>query len=263
MKRRKPAPPKRNNATRHRRTAAKPEVKILTSKLRRHWKKLNPIDRGDRLRKLLELGCSRRGLGEDLGLSPTTIRRHSTLATLSEEVREAIRAGFSVKKALAQKANADKQRKRLERIALDERTGEISDRLTEIILTFCKTIKGVPPAPISEGALVTFLSEVRNRIWEMEHRGLRRLKLPKPLDLRRRFIQLRPPAVKDDLPLIQLIDWLAILIFNEESERVIWERAIEKAGLRAKELRKPHQQEVRERNQWRLEISAGPPRRRY
>jgi hypothetical protein len=57
-----------------------------------------------------------------------------TIAALPETEREAIRNGASAKKILARKAGADRLRNMRERVALDMRTGELSERLADMIL---------------------------------------------------------------------------------------------------------------------------------
>ena len=47
---------------------------------------------------LTALGCSTRGLGEELGQSATTVRRHIAIAKLPAAQREAVRNGKSAKK---------------------------------------------------------------------------------------------------------------------------------------------------------------------
>lgn len=151
-----------------------------------------------------------------------------------------------------------------ERVSLDQRTGELSDRLADIILEFCKTIKGVPPTPVLESELVTFLSEARNEAWAMEASGAPPMKFPKRMDLRQRFRRTQPRFEPDTLCIAHLAEWLAVVLRAEEPERTIWERAIEKARKRSGELqvRLTLQQHFQVRRQKELEILNGPPPRR-
>jgi hypothetical protein len=256
--------------TAHRRAVSDLEVQDLLAVLRREWQKIDRIERGNRLLDLAKRGCSTRGLGEALGQSATNILRYMTFPTLPEREREAIRSGSSAKEILALEAQADRRRKMRERVALDDRTGELSDHLADAILAFCKTIKRVPPTPVLENELVSFLSEARNAAWEMEASGVPPLKLPKRLDLRQRFQRTRPPVQEDLLYMAHLANWLAVLLRAEAPERPIWERAIEKAGKRSGELHvrltiSEHFRARRERELklWELLLEGPPPRKRY
>lgn len=252
--------------TTHRRAVSDPEVQDLLVALRREWNEIDRIERGKRLLDLAKRGCSTRGLGEALGQSATNIRRYMTFPNLPEREREDIRTGSSAKHILALKAQADRRRKMRKRVSLDERTGELSDRLAETILAFCKTIKRVPPIPVLENELVFFLSEARNAAWKMEASGTRPMKLSKQLNLRQRFQRTRPRFQQDLSYMAYLAKWLAALLRAEAPERPIWERAIEKSGKRSRELRGrlTIQRHFQLRRQRQLEFLEGPlPRKQY
>lgn len=245
---------------------ANPEVQRLIAELNDEWETIDRFDRGERLLSLAGLGCSTRGLAEALGQSATNIRRYMTFPALTEREREAIRTGSSAKHILALKSQADRRRKMRERVSLDMRTGELSDCLADTILAFCKTIKGMPPTPVLENELIFFLSEAGNAAREMDAAGTPPMKLPKRLELRQRFRRTRPQLQQDTLFMAYLAKWLAVLLRAEAPERPIWERAIEKAGKRSRELhvRLTIPQQFQVRRQRALDISEGPPpRRRY
>lgn len=259
------------NLTAHRRALADPEVQRLLAELCDQWDALDRIERGEKLVKLATLGCSTRGLEDALGYSATNIRRHMTFPKLPEQEREAIRTGSSAKIILDRKAEADRRAKSFERVSFDKRTGELSDRLADRILAFCraskpKGLKRVPYAPILEQELVSFLSEVRNAVWQMEASGAPPMKLPKTRNLRQRFQRTRPSADPDLNYMAHLAQWLAVFLRAEAPERPIWECAIDKAGKRSKELRvrltiAQHLQIRQEREL--LKILGPPPRRHY
>ena len=254
---------KHKNKTAHKQAIADPEVRDDIVRLRREWDRIDPIERGTRLCQLAGLGCSTRGLELRLKKSATNIRRHMTLAALPKQKREAIKAGSSAKEILASKAYTDRMRKREQRIALDRSTGEISDRVADTIVAFCKTVEGVPQNPIAKELLVTFLSEVQNAAWQMQSVGLRPPTLPKLLTVKHRFLLARPPYAEDIALIANMARWLAILVLADAPERDIWERAIDKARKRAPELRvkltlEEHFQVARERKR---KIEMGPPRR--
>ena len=236
MKRR-PKRAHRKNLTAHKRAIASPQTESALNELRKVWDRIDRIERGERLRQLIERGCSRRGLGEALRQSASTIRRHMTLAALPEQEREEVRAGSSAKRILAKKSRADRLRKRQARVETDSRTGEFSDRIADTILAFCRRVKGTPELPIMEKELVFFLSEARNAMWQLERRGAQPIKLTKRLTLKQCFARTRPPYEDGDLWMGYQAKWLANLLLAEAAEKPIRERAIEKAGERAKELR--------------------------
>jgi hypothetical protein len=187
-----------------------------------------------------------------------------TFPTLPQLEREAIRTGSSAKHILALKAKAERRRKMRGRSSFDEKTGELSDRLADTILAFCKTNDEVPPTPVLEEELVPFLSEARNAAWKMEASGEPPIKLTKQLNLRERFLRTMPRVQPELLYMAHLAKWLAVLLRAEAPERPIWERAIEKAGKRSKELRVrltiQQHFDARLERQW--ELFVGPPPRK-
>lgn len=159
--RRKITAQKRKHVTAHRRASASQAVAALIVQLRRSWKALDRVERGDRLCELAKLGCSTRGLGEELGLSATTIRRHIDLASMPESAREAVKAGASSKKILAAKAANVRRQKKQKRVTDEQRTGALSDEIADIILWFCSG-KGRPARTrILIGDLPEFLNSLR------------------------------------------------------------------------------------------------------
>lgn len=68
------------NNTPHQRAMANPEVQELISALRAESEKLSPRQQGERAIKLLDLGCSTRGIARETGIKESTLRRHITLA---------------------------------------------------------------------------------------------------------------------------------------------------------------------------------------
>ena len=147
--------------TAHRQIAKKPAIQRAIRKLSRDWKQLDPVERGDLLCALTSAGCSGRGLAEDLGQSPTNIRRHLTLANLPDAEREAVKAGKSAKRILELKAREDRRRRMQQRIDEDRRTGAISDQLADHIIEFCKAHRSNVTAKDPD-MLTHFFSAVRN-----------------------------------------------------------------------------------------------------
>ena len=267
MSRKKASKPARKNSNQHQRTVADPNIQANIDNLRLKWNDFDPIERGAQLRKLVGCGCSKRGLGDALEVRDSTIRRHMTLADLPEQVREAVRGGFSAKKILEYKAQADRQTRRKRRIALDKETGELSDHLADTILAFCRSDGGVTPNPIDEQYLAKFLSEVRKKCSKLEEAGFCPPKLLKHHNMKERF-RLTKPKVRDDVAVNHLIEWLAILILAEIAEGPIWETAIEKPEKRSKEVipidtRTPVQKHMDYQAERLRRKITSPPRRRY
>lgn len=267
MSKRKPPKKKRKNVTRHRRAAADPSVNDRIEDLLLHWDELDRASKGQRLKDLLSSGCSTRGLADSLPISATSIRRYIDTANLPQKAIEAIRSGYSAKKILNHKAQLDRQHRRDDRVKLDEKTGELSDGLADIILAFCKTSDEFPFAKYEEHFLIKFLSEVRNVCWRLESNGFPFPKLLKKHNFKKRLRLTRPP-VTSDIPLVHPIEWLAILILAEVPERPIWEAAIVKAAKRAKELKpKDNRSQVKKYLDYKAEslrrIISSPPRRWY
>lgn len=255
----------KSNLMAHRRIIADPQVMALIRALRREWKKINPIERGERLQELAKRGCSTRGLGNGLRQSPTTVRRYLTLAGLPEEQREAVKAGSSAKNILDRKARADRMRRMRKRIAEDGQTGKWSNRIADIILTFCRRVDNLPEFPVLEGDLPEFVNSVRQVLFEFQKRGAPAIRLSRMLTPKQRFQRTRPQPDPDQFWMVQQARWLATLIWSEAREEPIWDRALEKAERRRSELRvkmTPLERWVKTRERL-ADITAGPSRRRY
>lgn len=77
-------PPKRHNLTGHDRAMTDAEVKNAFGALKSSLNSLSGEEQGNRFRKLVDSGCSIRGLGRDLGIPPTTVKRYMKLAETLE-----------------------------------------------------------------------------------------------------------------------------------------------------------------------------------
>lgn len=144
--------------THHKKAFTNSQTVELLSYLRKHWKILDGIDRGDRLQTLVEAGCTRRGLADDLRQSPTTIGRHIELASLSNNVRTSVRQGTSAKKALNQNA-IQKHRSRIRRmLAAEKASGSVSDHAAQVVAQLLLDRK--QKLRISEGYVAQLFLEV-------------------------------------------------------------------------------------------------------
>lgn len=72
----------------------------LTADLAQRWPRLNLVERGDELEKILALGFSRRALALGLDWSEGTVRRNLKLANLPASTRAAMAGGCSAKLVL-------------------------------------------------------------------------------------------------------------------------------------------------------------------
>ena len=74
----------RRNDTDHQRAMTEPRVQKLLSALRVSWNDLSPQERGEQLSKLIDFGCSVRGIARELGKPESSIRRYIAQANSSE-----------------------------------------------------------------------------------------------------------------------------------------------------------------------------------
>ena len=93
----------RVNLTVNRRAMADPKVKLLINELQSGWDRIGSVERGDRLRALVSLGCSTRGLGKELKQSATNIRRHIALRSLPAADCKAVRAEVPQRRFLSRR----------------------------------------------------------------------------------------------------------------------------------------------------------------
>jgi hypothetical protein len=234
--RRKAGKRPRRNSTAHKRALKSQVVKVLIVHLRKSWKTMNGVARGDSLRVLVYHGCSARGLAKNFRQSPTTIRRQMELASLPVAQRRAVNAGASAKKILEAKAVSDRWRRAKERIDDDLRTGALSDELTDIVLDFCRGEAGLPPMRMVPDDLPMFLGCVATHLSEFEVYGKRGIRATKSMGIDELFRQTRPPEDEDVFWMDHQSEWLANVILAKAPIRPIWESALMKAQKRAAEL---------------------------
>lgn len=218
----------------HRKVASSPEVSPLIDDLRRDWGLCDTVQRGDRLRDLVRLGCSLRGLARDLDIPEPTLRRYVTLSLLPEADREALKAGGSAKKAMERKAIKDHASAGQQRLNEEKRSGAPSDKGTDIILDFCKN--GVPDEPIIDCDLPLLLEDVRRFTRGELGPPPPVIQLPKKISLPELYRITRPPKSPDEEWLGHRVIWLAKIMMAIAPEFDIRETAMNKAEKRAEEL---------------------------
>ncbi len=232
----KPAKQPRINKSRHYRAKLNPKVRELIKVLRNGWAAMDAVERGQRINSLVSVGCSRRGLGRDLGVSATSIRRHVEIAGLPGADRKAISAGTSAKRILAAKATAERQRRRQQRVDEDSKTGALSDKVATIILEFCRLGKELRKAPMIRGVFPILLDKVGSHIRDFEVSGHRAVKVSKKLESRELFRKTRPRAATNTPAVAHQAPWLAEVLWLIAPESPIRASAMLKARRRAGEL---------------------------
>jgi hypothetical protein len=232
----KPTKEKRRNKNRHYRATLNPKVRKLIEFLRNSWAVMGAVERGQRIKKLVSVGCSKRGLERELGVSESSIRKHAEIADLPESDRKAIDSGASAKKIRTQKAAAERQAQRQKRIDDDKRTGALSNKIATTILEFCRAGKELRKDPMIRGAFPRLLDNVESHLRDFEAAGRRAVKVSKNLEPRELFRRARPRAARNTPAVVRQAEWLAEVLWLIEPESPIRASAILKARKRASEL---------------------------
>ncbi len=227
---------KRRNKNRHYRSTLNPKVRKRIEFLRAGWTVMGGAERGQRINNLLSFGCSKRGLGRELGGSETSIRRYAEIAGLPESDRKAINSGASAKEILKQKATAALQRERRLRIDQDARTGALSSEIASIILEFCRTGSQLRKQPMIRAMFPTLLDNVGSFLRKFEQTDHRAPKAAKKFEPRELFWKTRPRLLKNTPAMVHQGEWLAEVLWLIAPESPIRERALIKARKRAGEL---------------------------
>jgi hypothetical protein len=240
---------KRTRFTKHCRVKRNPTTRKTILKLGRSWDGLDPAARGEMLRDLIMLGCTRRGLAQDLNVSATNIRFHLDLAELSPVEKQAVKAGASAKYAFVEIKKRRETQTRIDRVRQEQTTSAISDQLAEDIALFCghpghiwTRDEDYQPKKIAivEGDIERLFIELHGAI---EMRILGRLPMPRPaakhMDFKTVCQAVKPDQKDHDFWLSWLVDWLALAILNVAPEAPIRHAAMKKApALLAAALRK-------------------------
>lgn len=227
---------KRAFRNQHHRAKAIPKVQKLINIVRNGWAAMGPLERGQRLGKLVSLGCSRRGLERELKVSATSVRRHMEIAGLPQDDLKAIEAGVSAKAILARKATSDRRRRIQERVDEDQKTGALSDEIATIILEFCRSGYELRKDPMIGRIFPLLLDRVESLVGDFEASGRRAVKVSKKLDRRTFFRKTRPRAAKGTAELVRQANWLAEVLSLIAPESQVRANAILKARRRAGEL---------------------------
>lgn len=172
----KPSPSSRARCTQHSRECSNPETKNLLEQLQAAWPTFNLVERGDKLKKLFDLGCFKRGLAADLGVNDKTVRRDLNIAALPQDARTAIAAGCDPEPFLRAAADQQIVVDARERAALERIDGSPSESLAgNMVWLLAKEAGGLPV----EGGLLFILAETERTTYERTG-WLRRLGTPEP-----------------------------------------------------------------------------------
>lgn len=232
----KVAKQKRRNKNRHYRTTLNPNVRKLIEFLRNRWAVLGSVERGRRINKLVSVGCSKRGLGKDLDIPESSVRRDAKIAKLPESDRKAIDSGQSAKKMLIAKKTAALQREMRRRMDQDARTGALSDEIASIILEFCRTGYRLRKQRMIRAMFPILLDNVGSYLRKFEQTDHRALKAAKKLEPRELFRKTRPRTVENTPAMVYQAEWLAEALWLIAPESPIRAMALIKARRRANEL---------------------------
>jgi hypothetical protein len=230
---------KRNNLkqTKHRQAVADPETRQKLGILKCNWSCWDGIQRGDRLRELVEKHrCTIRGLAKDLkeqGAAEATLRRYITLSKVPPEERQRLKEGETAKRVLERKAARDRKRVLQERIKEERKTGAISDEIAEIIIDFATRrhadlgigffVSGIPHLLIGVRAITRGCA------------GLRAVQvpLPKNISLVEFYKKARPARYPGEDGMEHWQGWLSNILVTLAPELEIRETAMNKAEERS------------------------------
>ena len=232
----KPAKQTRRNKNRHFRSKLNPKVMGLIATLRNGWADLGRVERGQRINKLVSVGCSKRGLGNDLGIPEASLRRDAKIAELPESNRKAIDCGQSAKEILNAKNRTTLEREMRRRVDQDARRGALSDEIASIILEFCRTGHQLRKQRIIKPMFQTFLDNVGSYLRKFEQTDRRTHKVAQKLESSKLFRKTRPRAGKDAPYMVHQAEWLAEALWLIAPESPIMASALIKARKRAGEL---------------------------
>jgi hypothetical protein len=230
---------KKTKTTRHARIKRSSSIKRRISELRSHWDVFDPVTRGEQLRELIALGCSGRGLADDLCVSPTNIRFHLDLAEITPTEKQALKAGGSAKQAFETLQRRREAEARMNRIRREQTTAAVSDQLAQDIVAFCN-IRHVWKQDLDHlNKRIVFGDDLTERFFvelngniEMRLRGL----LPKPppaalnVDFRAICQGLQPDQREYDFWLSWMVEWLAQAILAAAPEASIRDAALKQAA---------------------------------
>lgn len=199
------------------------ETQRLVQELRNQWDTLSSPEKGNRLTALVKLGCSDRGLADELELSPTTVRRQREISNLPKVHRDAIEEGKSAKGILERQKAEIRRKQAQQRVAEDRTSGVHSDRLATEILTLFH-LKRKPHRETNRSSqFPQFISDVKGILSEYE-----RSYTGGPIK--------SPGEIGADLSRSDRATWAAKTIWSQCPERSIWETALNKALSRRNEL---------------------------
>jgi hypothetical protein len=225
---------KRSRSTKHARLRRNDAVLRKISTLIRAWDVVDPATRAERLKELIGLGCSRRGLAADIGVSATSIRFHLDLTNLSPAQTELVRNGGSAKEAFLAVQDQRAACARIERMRQERKTAVVSDQLANDIARFClgphMWRPTEEPVGICETDIEMFWLDLSG--WMRMYRHDQPL-TPSPASVRLKFDAIsqacRPKPEKFEFWFGWLTEWLALTLLSAAPDALIREAALRKA----------------------------------
>jgi hypothetical protein len=226
----------------------RPSAKEKISSLYCEWDDLDPITRAERLLELTKLGCSVRGLANDLAVSPTNLRFHLELNELKPSEKAVVKAGASPKHALLALQQRLETQARIERIRQERATGAASNRLAGNIALFL-TKERSWTQPDGKAHTFTILeSDIERFFDDLRLAFDLRVYLSPPIaptilkgkDFWTTYTALRPDQKHFEVWMAWLVEWLVRVLLSVEPEVSVRESASKKApALVAAMLRGP------------------------
>ena len=145
----------------HRKALENENTRLVLDALRIEWDRLSLVERGSRLRSLVEAGCTNRGLAADLKCSEGTIRRGLKIARLPDSKRRAIEHGANATPILKTAEDAARQRER-DVLIKDQQTRDAAiAELEEMVHAFLDDAK-----VDSAGHRIQILDTVEHQIFD-------------------------------------------------------------------------------------------------
>lgn len=222
---------KKTRLAQHRRSKTRPEVRFLVMALRRQWSSMDAADRADRVRELIDRGCTRRGLAEELKISPTNVRFYYSLSSASRLQKHSLKNGASAKKLFDDARRLANEKLRLAQMQKEREDASMSDALASDIASFCLTpweFEGRPTL-LSGGQIEQFFHELTYRIDLRVDGGT----VPEPASPHASFRDVIKSCCPNqrayDFWMPWLMDWLMETLLRYAPSPVIRDAALKKA----------------------------------
>ena len=187
--------------------------------LRNSWTTLDLVEQADEVNSLLRLGCTQRGLADELGVAPTTIRCRVQIAHLSTEHRNAIKDGASAKAILKQMDAARIKRTLSGRFVRPEQRRELISELVSFLTHSIQNLKFSPR--MYEKLKRPILESV-----ERESKRLDAIRLPKAGKSFEEAFNASEPPPDDREEVGRWIQWIGTALARIEPDQALINAAV-------------------------------------